>query len=241
MNNNDTLHVTFSNHGTQAAHPSSTSTPTISLENCWLYHHCSPHFPWLSDNVLMLNPLRFAGTTRKKNLRHLPHKIPGKFPVFCLISQVVYWILLGKSAKSSANRGPIPPVSWHSKFSPRALAPLLRPRMAFLVRPWISCKQRLKRGHYIFYIFYHRICLVQYIYIYTHIVKPFPINILYIYIYTYTYNINIPADRKVRSWNTVFFRKIIVSPRRKHNSAITKTLKFRRLNLVVFEINVYFA
>ena len=31
-----------------------------------------------------------------------------------------------------------------------------------------------------------------------------------------------------------FFQKIIVSPRRKHNSAITKTLKFRRLNLVVF-------
>ena len=33
-----------------------------------------------------------------------------------------------------------------------------------------------------------------------------------------------------------FFQKIIVSPRRKHNSAITKTLKFRRLNLVFFRL-----
>ena len=51
---------------------------------------------------------------------------------------------------------------------------------------------------------------------------------IYIYIH------KCPAGPESEVVKYCFFSKIIVSPRRKHNLAIPKTLKFRRLNLVVF-------
>ena len=73
------------------------------------------------------------------------------------------------------------------------------------------------------YIIYH-----MYIYIYQMYICVHMCMCIYLYIHIH------PGGPESEVVKCCFFQETIVSPRRKHNSEVRKTLKFRRLNLVIF-------